>query len=96
MKRVLLWILGIVIVLGVAGAILLGRIDTQFVVNQIADATAKATGKPLVFASAPSLSLLPPGVNLRAALAGVRQGKLSVTDIAFILKGEKAATPSPP
>ena len=59
MKRVLLWILGIVIVLGVAGAILLGRIDTQFVVNQIADATAKATGKPLVFASAPSLSLLP-------------------------------------
>lgn len=30
-----------------------------------------------------------PGVNLRAALAGVRQGKLSVTDIAFILKGEK-------
>ena len=45
MKRVLLWILGIVIVLGVAGAVLLGRIDTQFVVKQIADATAKATGK---------------------------------------------------
>ena len=67
MKRVLLWILGIVIVLGVAGAILLGRIDTQFVVNQIADATAKATGKPLVFASAPSLSLLPPGVKFGQA-----------------------------
>ena len=48
MKRVLLWILGIVIVLGVAGAVLLGRIDTQFVVKQIADATAKATGKPLI------------------------------------------------
>ncbi len=62
MKRVLLWILGIVIVLGVAGAVLLGRIDTQFVVKQIADATAKATGKPLIFTSAPSLSLLPPGV----------------------------------
>ena len=67
MKRVLLWILGIVIVLGVAGAILLGRIDTQFVGNQIADATAKATGKPLVFASAPSLSLLPPGVKFGQA-----------------------------
>ena len=67
MKRVLLWILGIVIVLGAAGAILLGRIDTQFVVGQIADATAKATGKPLVFASAPRLSLLPPGVKFGQA-----------------------------
>ncbi|WP_022656389.1 AsmA family protein [uncultured Desulfovibrio sp.] len=63
MKRVLLWILGIVIVLGVAGTGLLGRINTQFVVKQIADATAKATGKPLIFASAPSLSLLPLGVK---------------------------------
>ena len=67
MKRVLLWILGIVIVLGVAGAVLLGRIDTQFVVKQIADATAKATGKPLIFTSAPSLSLLPPGVKFGQA-----------------------------
>ncbi len=67
MKRVLPWILGIVVVLVVAGAVLLGRIDTQFVVKQIADATAKATGKPLIFASAPTLSLLPPGVKFGQA-----------------------------
>ncbi|MGE9986557.1 AsmA family protein [Desulfovibrio sp. SGI.169] len=67
MKRVLLWILGIVVALGVAGTVLLGRIDTQFVVRRIADATARATGKPLIFASAPSLSLLPPGVKFGQA-----------------------------
>lgn len=67
MKRVLLWILGIVVVLAAAALVLLGRIDTQFMVSRIAEATARATGKPLILANAPRLSLLPPGVRFGQA-----------------------------
>ncbi len=70
MKRVLLWILGIVAVLVAAAFVLLGRIDTQFMVSRIAEATAAATGKPLILANAPRLSLLPPGVTFGQAQWG--------------------------
>ncbi|WP_165175117.1 AsmA family protein [Desulfovibrio sp. ZJ369] len=70
MKRVLLWILGIVAVLAVAAFVLLGRIDTQFMVSRIAEATAAATGKPLILANSPRLSLLPPGVTFGQARWG--------------------------
>ncbi|WP_165065411.1 AsmA family protein [Desulfovibrio sp. ZJ200] len=70
MKRVLLWILGSVAVLAAAAFVLLGRIDTQFMVSRIAEATAAATGKPLILANAPRLSLLPPGVTFGQAQWG--------------------------
>lgn len=70
MKHALLWILGIVLALAVTVVVLLSRIDTAFVVNQIADITARATGKPLVFSSAPRLSFLPPGVEFGEARWG--------------------------
>lgn len=70
MKRVLLWILGIVAVLAAAAFVLLGRIDTQFMVSRIAEATARATGTPLLLANAPRLSLLPPGVTFGQARWG--------------------------
>lgn len=70
MKHALLWILGVVAALAVTVVVLLSRIDTAFVVNQIADVTARATGRPLVFSSAPRLSFLPPGVEFGQARWG--------------------------
>ena len=67
MKRVFLWILGSATVLAVAAAVLLSRVDAGFVVRQIADATAKATGQPLTFDSPPGISFFPPGVNFGQA-----------------------------
>ncbi len=67
MKRVFLWILGGATVLAVAAAVLLSRVDAGFVVRQIADATAKATGQPLTFDSPPGISFFPPGVNFGQA-----------------------------
>ena len=60
MKRVFLWILGGATVLAVAAAVLLSRVDAGFVVRQIADATAKATGHPLTFDSPPGIPFFPP------------------------------------
>lgn len=71
MKRVLLWILGIVAVLAAAAFVLLGRIDTQFMVSRIAEATARATGHPPASRQrAGCLSLLPPGVTFGQARWG--------------------------
>lgn len=67
MKRMFLWILGSVAVLAVAGIVLINRVDTDFVVRQIADATAKATGQPLQFDSPPGISFFPPGVHFGQA-----------------------------
>lgn len=63
MKRVLLWTVGIIAVLAVAGAIVVSRIDTRFVADQLAEATARATGQALVLDAAPSVSLFPLGVQ---------------------------------
>ncbi len=70
MRRVLLAVLALIILLGAAGAVLLGRVDTDFVVRRIAAATAQATGQPLVFASAPHIAFFPPGVRFGAARWG--------------------------
>ncbi|MFT4301240.1 MAG: AsmA family protein [Desulfovibrio sp.] len=70
MKRFLLWTTGVLLVIAAALAIVLSQIDTAFVVRQIADATAKATGKPLVFENAPQISFFPPGVRFGQARWG--------------------------
>lgn len=70
MKRFLLWTVGILLAVTATLAVLLSRMDTDFVVRQIADATAGATGKPLVFESSPKLSFFPPGVSFGAARWG--------------------------
>ena len=67
MKRMFIWILGCIAVLAVAAVILISRVDTDFVVRQIADATAKATGQPLKFDTPPGISFFPPGVNFGQA-----------------------------
>ena len=67
MKRMLIWILGGIVVLAVAAVILISRVDTDFVVRQIADATAKATGQPLKFDTPPGISFFPPGVHFGQA-----------------------------
>lgn len=67
MKRVLMWIVGGIVVLAGAAIILISRVDTAFVVRQIADATAKATGQPLQFDSLPGISFFPPGVHFGQA-----------------------------
>lgn len=79
MKRVFLWILGIVAVLAAVAAVLLSRVDAGFVVRQIADATAKATGQPLTFDSPPGISFFPPGVNFGQAHWGSVSGEQGVT-----------------
>lgn len=70
MKRFLLWTVGILLAVTATLAVLLSRMDTDFVVRQIADATAGATGKPLIFESSPKLSFFPPGVSFGAARWG--------------------------
>ena len=67
MKRVLFIILGLVVLLSAAGAFFLSRLDADFIVRRIAEATERATGAPLTLEAAPSLSLLPPGVRFGAA-----------------------------
>ena len=70
MKRMFIWILGSIAVLAVAAVILISRVDTDFVVRQIADATAKATGQPLKFDTPPGISFFPPGVHFGQARWG--------------------------
>ena len=70
MKRFLLWTAGVLLVVVAALAIVLSQIDTAFVIRQIADATAKSTGKPLVFEAAPQISFFPPGVRFGQARWG--------------------------
>ena len=70
MKRFLLWTVGIVLAAVAVLAVMLGRMDTDFVIRQIADATAEATGKPLVFESSPKISFFPPGVSFGQARWG--------------------------
>ncbi|WP_374288077.1 AsmA family protein [Desulfovibrio desulfuricans] len=67
MKRVFLWIVGGIAVLAGAAFVLISRVDTGFVVRQIADATAKATGQPLQFDTPPGISFFPPGVHFGQA-----------------------------
>ena len=87
MKRALLWILGSAAVLAVAAFILFSRIDANFVVRQIADATAKATGQPLRFDSPPGISFFPPGVQFGQAHWGdVNDGQ----SVAISVKGGMA------
>ena len=70
MKRFLLWTAGVLLVVAAALAIVLSQIDAAFVIRQIADATARSTGKPLVFETAPQISLFPPGVRFGQARWG--------------------------
>jgi len=67
MKRVFLWIMGGIAVLAGAAFVLISRVDTGFVVRQIADATAKATGQPLQFDTPPGISFFPLGVHFGQA-----------------------------
>lgn len=82
MKRVLFIILGIVVLLGAAGAFFLSRLDADFIVRRIAEATERATGAPLKLEAAPRISLLPPGISFGAArwngAAGVHTVALSL------------------
>ena len=70
MKRFLLWTAGVLLVVAAALVIVLSQIDTAFVIRQIADATARSTGKPLVFETAPQISFFPPGVRFGQARWG--------------------------
>ncbi|MTJ92017.1 MAG: AsmA family protein [Desulfovibrio sp.] len=67
MKRIFIWILGGIALLAIAAVVLISRVDTDFVVRQIADATAKATGQPLQFDTPPGISFFPPGVHFGQA-----------------------------
>ncbi|OXS27689.1 MAG: hypothetical protein BCS36_11625 [Desulfovibrio sp. MES5] len=87
MKRFLLWTTGVLLVVAAALAIVLSQIDTAFVVRQIADATARSTGKPLVFETAPKISFFPPGVRFGQA----RWGQPELGDgLVFSVKGGMA------
>ena len=79
MKRMFIWVLGSIAVLTVAAFILISRVDTDFVVRQIADATAKATGQPLQFDAPPGISFFPPGVHFGQAHWGNADDGQSVT-----------------
>jgi len=59
--------MGGIAVLAGAAFVLISRVDTGFVVRQIADATAKATGQPLQFDTPPGISFFPLGVHFGQA-----------------------------
>lgn len=84
MKRVLLWILLAVVLLGGAAVFMYSRIDTAFILARIADTTARATGAPLELESAPGLSLLPPGIRFGRARW---QGRASGLDVGLTVEG---------
>ena len=63
MKKFFLWFSAIIIVFIIAISILISRIDTQFVIDKIAESTTKATGHPLIFEDKPSLSFIPLGAK---------------------------------
>lgn len=87
MKRVLLWILALVVLAGAGAAFLVTRIDADFIVKRIADATHAATGAPLRLDTPPRISLLPPGIRF----GGARwSGSLDGTDISVSLRGGMA------
>lgn len=87
MKRVLLWMLALVVLAGVGAAFLVTRIDADFIVRRIADATHDATGAPLQLDAPPRISLLPPGIRF----GGARwSGSLDGTDISVSLQGGMA------
>ncbi|MDR1856136.1 MAG: AsmA family protein [Desulfovibrio sp.] len=62
-RRVLLWTVVLIVLLACGFAILVSRIDTGTIVKKIADASAEATGSPLVFETAPSISIFPLGAT---------------------------------
>ncbi len=87
MKRVLLWILALVVLAGVGAAFLVTRIDADFIVRRIADATRGATGAPLQLDTPPRISLLPPGIRF----GGARwSGSLDGADVSVSLQGGMA------
>ena len=87
MKRVLLWILALVVLAGAGAAFLVTRIDADFIVRRIADATQGATGAPLQLDAPPRISLLPPGIRF----GGARwSGSLDGTDVSVSLQGGMA------
>lgn len=87
MKRVLLWMLALVVLAGAGAAFLVTRIDADFIVRRIADATQSATGAPLRLDAPPRISLLPPGIRF----GGARwSGSLDGTDISVSLQGGMA------
>lgn len=87
MKRVLLWILALVVLAGVGAAFLVTRIDADFIVRRIADATQGATGAPLLLDTPPRISLLPPGIRF----GGARwSGALDGADVSVSLQGGMA------
>lgn len=67
MKRVLLCVLAVVVLAGAGAAFFVTRMDADFIVRRIAEATQNATGAPLQLEAAPHLSLLPPGVRFGQA-----------------------------
>lgn len=97
MKRVLLILLTIVVLLGAGGAFFLSRMDADFVVRRIAEATERATGAPLTLAAPPRLSLLPPGIRFGQArwsgepdgnaVAVSLQGGMARLELAPLLSG---------
>lgn len=67
MKRILLWMLAVVVLAGAGAAFLVTRIDADFIVRRIAEATQSVTGAPLHLDAPPHISLLPPGIRFGAA-----------------------------
>lgn len=62
MKKILYWFGGIAIVLATGAFAAVQLIDAAFIGEKISAAVKDATGTPLEFSSAPSVTLLPPGL----------------------------------
>lgn len=87
MKRVLLTILGVIVLAVAGGAFYLTRMDADFIVRRIAEATEKATGAPLELRDTPHLSLLPPGIRFGTAHW---QGEIDGNAVAVSVEGGMA------
>lgn len=88
MKKVFYWFGGLAAVLAVGVFVAVQIIDADFISEKVSQAVKKSTGTPLEFISAPSITLLPPGVEfgeLRWDAVKDKQGAR------FTAKGGKAS-----
>ncbi|MEG2171958.1 MAG: AsmA-like C-terminal region-containing protein [Desulfovibrionaceae bacterium] len=87
MKRIVYILIAVLVVLGAAGAIAISRIDTAALTQKIADITREATGKPLLLAQTPSISVMPLGVSFGPASWGLLDGKAAAQGISVAIQG---------
>ncbi len=87
MKRILMFILVLIVLGAVGGAIVVSQIDPKLISDRLAATSIEATGKPLLLKAVPSISIFPPGVSFGQASWGMIDGKPAKSGISAEVAG---------